>query len=115
VDEIFVRLGVKLNYQRILLFNFLTTMSILILIVIHWCLGFNAYESDLGYMEYIVDYIPTYSLSILNITLMTFKFFCITRLARNRFRMINEGGKIRKYQEINMQLAFLTGSPGNSG
>ncbi|KAH8392359.1 hypothetical protein KR215_006666 [Drosophila sulfurigaster] len=88
VDEIFVRLGMKLDYRRILLFSFLISMGMVIFNVIYLCVSFSLLISATISPSFVT--FMAFALPHINICLMVFKFLCTTHLAQSRFSMVNE-------------------------
>ncbi|KAH8271766.1 hypothetical protein KR044_005237 [Drosophila immigrans] len=88
VDEIFVRLGMKLDYQRILLFSFLISLGMVIFNVIYLCVSFGLLISATISPSFVT--FMAFALPHINISLMVFKFLCTTHLAQSRFSMVNE-------------------------
>lgn len=88
VDEIFVRLGMKLDYRRILLFSFLISLGMVIFNVIYLCVSFGLLISALISPSFVT--FTAFALPHINISLMVFKFLCTTHLALSRFSMVNE-------------------------
>ncbi|KAH8376704.1 hypothetical protein KR093_000923 [Drosophila rubida] len=88
VDEIFVRLGMKLDYQRILLFSFLISLGMVIFNVIYLCVSFGLLISATFSPSFVT--FMAFALPHINISLMVFKFLCTTHLAQSRFSMVND-------------------------
>ncbi|KAH8412028.1 hypothetical protein KR222_007039, partial [Zaprionus bogoriensis] len=88
VDEIFVRLGMKLNYRRILLFSFLISLGMVIFNVIYLCVSYGLLISAQISPSFVT--FTAFALPHINISLMVFKFLCTTHLALSRFSMVNE-------------------------
>ncbi|XP_023173767.1 putative gustatory receptor 28a [Drosophila hydei] len=88
VDEIFVRLGMKLDYRRILLFTFLISMGIVIFNVVYMCVSYGLLVSATISPSFVT--FMAFALPHINISLMVFKFLCTTHLAQSRFSMVNE-------------------------
>ncbi|KAH8317592.1 hypothetical protein KR074_001417 [Drosophila pseudoananassae] len=88
VDEIFVRLGMKLDYRRILLSSFLISLGMLLFNVIYLCVSYGLLVSATISPSF--ETFTTFALPHINISLMVFKFLCTTDLARSRFSMLNE-------------------------
>lgn len=88
VDEIFVRLGMKLDYRRILLSSFLISLGMLLFNVIYLCVSYSLLVSATISPSFVT--FTTFALPHINISLMVFKFLCTTDLARSRFSMLNE-------------------------
>ncbi|XP_033236252.1 putative gustatory receptor 28a [Drosophila pseudoobscura] len=88
VDEIFVRLGMKLDYRRILLFSFLISLGMLLFNVIYLCVSYGLLVSATISPSF--ETFTTFALPHINISLMVFKFLCTTDLAKSRFSMLNE-------------------------
>lgn len=91
VDEIFVRLGIKLDYQRILLISFLISFGMVIFNVIYLCVSFGLLISATISPSFVT--FTAFALPHINISLMVFKFLCTTHLAQSRFSMVNEVSK----------------------
>ncbi|XP_030383856.1 putative gustatory receptor 28a [Scaptodrosophila lebanonensis] len=88
VDEIFVRLGMKLNYRRILLFSFLISLGMLLFNVVYLCVSYCLLLSAMISPSFVT--FTTFALPHINISFMVFKFLCTTHLAKSRFGMLNE-------------------------
>ncbi|XP_068140324.1 putative gustatory receptor 28a [Drosophila tropicalis] len=88
VDEIFVRLGMKLDYRRILLICFLISVGMLTFNVIYLCVSYALLISATFSPSFVT--FTTFALPHINISFMVFKFLCTTHLARSRFSMLNE-------------------------
>lgn len=84
IDEILVRLGRKMNYQRILRINYLTCTVMVILNFIYLGVQIQFY-SPLDFIKITVD-----TLFYCTITLLVSKFVGLTHLARSLFSKINE-------------------------
>ncbi|XP_030556723.1 putative gustatory receptor 28a isoform X3 [Drosophila novamexicana] len=93
VDEIFVRLGMKLDYRRILLFTFLISLGIVIFNVIYLCVSYGLLVSATISPSFVT--FTAFALPHINISLMVFKFLCTTHLAQSRFSMVNENDSER--------------------
>ncbi|XP_017069659.2 putative gustatory receptor 28a [Drosophila eugracilis] len=88
VDEIFVRLGMKLDYRRILLSSLLISLGMLLFNVIYLCVSYSLLVSATISPSFVT--FTAFALPHINISLMVFKFLCTTDLARSRFSMLNE-------------------------
>ncbi|XP_017851574.1 putative gustatory receptor 28a [Drosophila busckii] len=88
VDEIFVRLGLKLDYRRILLFSFLISLGLVFFNVIYLCVSYGLLISANISPSFVT--FTAFALPHINISLMVFKFLCTTHLAQSRFNMVNE-------------------------
>lgn len=100
VDEIFVRLGMKLDYRRILLSSFLISLGMLLFNVIYLCVSYGLLVSATISPSF--ETFTTFALPHINISLMVFKFLCTTDLARSRFSMLNEvsvGGSLSQLSQ----------------
>ncbi|XP_075151041.1 gustatory receptor 28a [Haematobia irritans] len=88
VDEIFVRLGTKLNYRKILWYSFVISFGMLLFNVIYLCVSYMLLRSAHITPSFVV--FTTFALPHINISIMVFKFLCTTHLAKSRFHMLNE-------------------------
>ncbi|KAH8413474.1 hypothetical protein KR009_011462 [Drosophila setifemur] len=88
VDEIFVRLGMKLNYRRILFSSLLISLFMLLFNVIYLCVSYGLLVS--AFISPSFETFTAFALPHINISLTIFKFLCTTDLARSRFSMLNE-------------------------
>uniref|UniRef100_A0A6P4F1F7 Uncharacterized protein LOC108048233 n=1 Tax=Drosophila rhopaloa TaxID=1041015 RepID=A0A6P4F1F7_DRORH len=88
VDELFVRLGMKLDYRRILLSSFLISLGMLLFNVIYLCVSYSLLVSATISPSFVT--FTAFALPHINICLVVFKFLCTTDLARSRFSMLNE-------------------------
>ncbi|XP_039501698.1 putative gustatory receptor 28a [Drosophila santomea] len=88
VDEIFVRLGMKLDYRRILLSSTLVSLGMLLFNVIYLCVSYSLLVSATISPSFVT--FTTFALPHINISLMVFKFLCTTDLAKGRIGMLNE-------------------------
>ncbi|XP_065358038.1 putative gustatory receptor 28a [Calliphora vicina] len=88
VDEIFVRLGMKLNYRKILCYSFVISFGMLLFNVIYLCVSYMLLRSAQITPSFVV--FTTFALPHINISIMVFKFLCTTHLAKSRFHMMNE-------------------------
>ncbi|XP_073822499.1 gustatory receptor 28a [Musca autumnalis] len=88
VDEIFVRLGMKLNYRKILWYSFVMSFGMLLFNFIYLCVSYMLLRSAEITPSFVV--FTTFALPHINISIMVFKFMCTTHLAKSRFHMLNE-------------------------
>ncbi|XP_036328377.1 putative gustatory receptor 28a [Rhagoletis pomonella] len=88
VDDIFLRLGLKLDYRKILLYSFVTSMGLLLFNAVYLLVSYMLLRSAEIWPSFVV--FTTFALPHLNISIMVFKFLCTTHLTRTRFRMMNE-------------------------
>ncbi|XP_054744453.1 putative gustatory receptor 28a [Anastrepha obliqua] len=88
VDDIFLRLGLKLDYRKVLLYSFVTVMGLLLFNVVYLLVSYMLLRSAEIWPSFVV--FTTFALPHLNISIMVFKFLCTTHLTRTRFRMMNE-------------------------
>ncbi|XP_037928427.1 putative gustatory receptor 28a [Teleopsis dalmanni] len=88
VDEIFVRLGIKLDYRKILWYSFVISVGMLLFNAIYLCVSYMLLRSALILPTFVV--FTTFALPHINISVMVFKFLCTTHLAKSRFIMLNE-------------------------
>ncbi|XP_061399383.1 putative gustatory receptor 28a [Musca vetustissima] len=88
VDEIFVRLGIKLNYRTIFWYSFLMSFAMLLFNFIYLCVSYMLLRSAEITPSFVV--FTTFALPHINISIMVFKFMCTTHLAKSRFHMLNE-------------------------
>jgi len=94
VDEIFVRLGKKLNYHRSFRFNFCMSMVIVIYHVSVLCFSFFYFRNGISW-EMVLLFVSSI-LPYLNMHIMLLIYICITRLVKSRFSMINEVSELNK-------------------
>lgn len=88
VDDIFLRLGLKLDYRKILMYSFVTSLGLLLFNFVYLLVSYMLLRSAEIWPSFVV--FTTFALPHLNISIMVFKFLCTTHLTRTRFRMMNE-------------------------
>lgn len=88
VDEIFVRLGMKLDYRKILLYSYVISLGMLLFNVVYLCVSYMMLRSARIEPSFVV--FTTFALPHINTSIMVFKFLCTTHLAKSRFGMMNE-------------------------
>ncbi|XP_011198978.2 putative gustatory receptor 28a [Bactrocera dorsalis] len=88
VDGIFLRLGLKLDYRKILMYSFVTSLGLLLFNFVYLLVSYMLLRSAEIWPSFVV--FTTFALPHLNISIMVFKFLCTTHLTRTRFRMMNE-------------------------
>lgn len=106
VDEIFVRLGMKLNYRKILWYSFVISFGMLLFNVIYLCVSYMLLRSAHITPSFVV--FITFALPHINISIMVFKFLCTTHLAKNRFHMLNEVIAKRRQVQNSQKLRKLS-------
>lgn len=85
VDEIFVRLGIKMNYNRIFRSVFFTSICMVIWDIINFLSIFIRNGPASLSLSYFISGLINF-----NVTLLVLKFFCLTHLVQNVFGKINE-------------------------
>ncbi|XP_067626202.1 putative gustatory receptor 28a isoform X2 [Eurosta solidaginis] len=88
IDDVFLSMGLKLDYNKILLYSLATSMSLLLLNIVYLSVSYMLLRSAGIRPSFVV--FTTFALPHLNISIMVFKFLCISHLTRTRFRMMNE-------------------------
>lgn len=88
VDEILVRLGLKLDYKKILWYSFIISVGMLMYNFGYLCVSYMLLRSAYIIPSFVV--FTTFALPHINISIMVFKFLCTTHLAKIRFCMVNE-------------------------
>ncbi|XP_055917525.1 putative gustatory receptor 28a [Eupeodes corollae] len=87
VDEIFVGLGLKLDYRKILCFSFVISVVMMTFNLGYLIISYFLLKSACIKPSFVV--FTTFALPHINTTIMVFKFMCTTYLVKSRFSMLN--------------------------